>query len=60
MAKRIIWTNSAKKSRQEILEYWNKHNESKAYSQKLSNLFRKKITLLKSENYLGNLQILKM
>lgn len=53
MAKRIIWTNTAKKSRQEILEYWSKHNQSKAYSKKLSKLFRKKIALLKSEHYFG-------
>lgn len=53
MAKRIIWTNTAKKARREILEYWIEHNRSNSYSKKLSGLFKKKIALLKSEVYLG-------
>jgi|SRR5665647_730247 len=53
MAKRIIWTNTAKKARRGILEYWIKHNQSNTYSKKLSKLFRKKTALLQSEAYLG-------
>ena len=53
MAKQVIWTNTAKKSRQEILEYWSKHNESKVYAKKLSKLFSNKVALLKSEHYSG-------
>jgi hypothetical protein len=36
MAKRIIWTNTAKKARREILQYWINHNGSNIYSKKLS------------------------
>ena len=43
MAKRVIWTATAKKARREILEYWMIRNESNAYSKKLSLLFREKI-----------------
>ena len=53
MAKRIIWTNTAKKSRREILQYWIDHNGSDTYSKKLSKLFRNKVALLKSEHYHG-------
>ncbi len=35
MAKQIIWTNTAKKSRREILQYWIDHNRSDIYSKKL-------------------------
>lgn len=31
MVKRIVWTETAKKARREILEYWIKHNGSKTY-----------------------------
>lgn len=53
MAKRVIWTNTSKKARREILEYWIKRNHSNSYSKKLSKLFRKKTALLQSEAYLG-------
>ena len=53
MVKRIKWTNTAKKDRREILEFWNKRNNSNSYSKKLSFLFKKKISLLKSGVYLG-------
>ena len=53
MAKRVIWTNTAKKARQEILAYWIEHNQSKDYSKKLSGLFRKKVEHLRIQNYLG-------
>jgi hypothetical protein len=53
MAKRVVWTNTAKKSRQEILEYWAVRNKSKTYPRKLSLLFTEKVNLIKSENYVG-------
>ncbi len=42
MAKRIIWTKTAKKSRQEILKYWSKHNGTKGYSKNCQNYSEKK------------------
>jgi len=53
MVKRIIWTNTAKKARTEILQYWIKHNRSSVYSKKLSKLLRQKVELLQSEHYFG-------
>ncbi len=53
MAKRVIWTNTAKKARRAILEYWITHNRSKTYSKKLSVLLREKINLIESKNYIG-------
>ena len=53
MAKRVVWSNTAKKARRDILEYWIKHNGSSTYSKRLSRLFRLKISLLQSEHYLG-------
>ena len=53
MAKRIVWTNTAKKARRDILAYWMEHNGWKTYSQKLSGLFKEKIALLQSGRYLG-------
>ncbi len=52
MAKRVIWTNTAK-TRRNILEYWITHNQSKTYSKKLSVLLKEKIDLIKSQNYIG-------
>jgi toxin YoeB len=53
MVKRVVWTNTAKKARQEILEYWIKHNGSDGYSRRLSKLFRIKVALLQSGHYMG-------
>jgi toxin YoeB len=53
MAKRVVWTATAKKARREILEYWIARNGSKTYSRKLSLLFRRKIDLLGTQHYLG-------
>lgn len=53
MAKQIIWTNTAKKARREILQYWIRHNGSNVYSKKLSQLIREKVLLIQSEHYLG-------
>lgn len=53
MAKRVIWTNTARKARREILEYWIKRNGSNTYSKNLSKLFRIKVALLQAGHYLG-------
>lgn len=53
MVKRIVWTNTARKARREILEYWIKHNGTNAYSKNISKLFRIKVALLQSGHYLG-------
>lgn len=53
MVKRIVWTNTAKKARRDILEYWIKHNGSNTYSKRLSRLFKIKVALLQSGHYLG-------
>ena len=39
MAERLIWTETPKISRKEILEYWINRNKSKTYSKKLNRLF---------------------
>ena len=53
MAKRVVWTETARKARRKILEYWIIRNRSKTYSQKLSVLFKEKIQLLATQNYVG-------
>ena len=53
MAKRIIWTNTAKQARHDILQFWINHNKSKTYSQKLSVLLKEKINLIRDQNYIG-------
>ncbi len=53
MAKRIVWTHTAKKARREIVDYWIKHNGSSVYSKKSSKLFRIKVSLLETNQYIG-------
>ena len=53
MVKQVIWTETAKQSRRLVLEYWIQHNKSNTYSKRLSILFREKIKLLQSQNYIG-------
>lgn len=53
MAKQVIWTNTAREARRQILEYWIHHNGSNIYSKKLSQLIRKKVRLIQSESYMG-------
>ena len=53
MAKQVIWTNTAKQARKEILQYWIRYNGSNIYSKKLSQLIRRKVKLIQSECYLG-------
>lgn len=53
MAKQVIWTRTAEKARKEILQYWIEHNNSNNYSKLLSQLIRKRVALIQSEQYLG-------
>lgn len=53
MAKRVVWTKTARDARRKILEYWIVHNGSNTYSRKLSILFKEKIQLLKLQSYIG-------
>ena len=39
MVRRLIWSVEARNSRKSIFEYWNNHNKSKVYSNKLNLLF---------------------
>lgn len=53
MAKRVVWTTSARIGRRLILEYWTKKTKSKNYSQKLSKEFNQRIDYLKKFPKLG-------
>lgn len=47
MALNVVWTKTAQSDRESIYEYWNKHNGSREYSQKLNQQIKKKIELTK-------------
>ncbi len=51
MAKKIIWSLNAQKDRRNILQYWNKRNQSNRYSIKLNKLFRDSVKIV--SNYPG-------
>jgi plasmid stabilization system protein ParE len=53
MAKRVVWTLTARNQRREILEYWIKRNGNKRYSRRISATIRKRIKYLAEFNYLG-------
>jgi plasmid stabilization system protein ParE len=53
MAKRVVWTLTARNQRREILEYWIKRNGNKRYSRRISATIRKIIKYLVEFNYLG-------
>ena len=54
MAKRkIIWSDEAKKSFGEILDFYIQRNGNKRYSQELSKQLKKIISYLQKSNYLG-------
>jgi plasmid stabilization system protein ParE len=53
VAKRVIWTETAKNARRDILKFWILHNKSNTYSKKLARLFRSKISLIAKSEYLG-------
>ena len=53
MAKKVVWTITAKNQRREILEYWVKRNGNKSYSRRISAKIRNRIKYLAEFNYLG-------
>lgn len=46
MAKKIIWTNKAKRELIDILKYWVERNQSKTFSIKLNNLITEQLQLI--------------
>lgn len=53
MAKQIIWSLRAQKDKKEIYKYWSERNKSNSYSQKLNQLFKEAIQLLREHPYIG-------
>lgn len=54
MARRkIIWSHKAKIKHLEILEFYYRRNQSRAYSQKIYREFKKSVRLLKKQPRLG-------
>ncbi|WP_310557094.1 type II toxin-antitoxin system RelE/ParE family toxin [Flavobacterium sp.] len=46
MVRRLIWSVEARNSRKNIFEYWNNHNKSKAYSNRLNLLFNHNLKIV--------------
>ncbi len=59
MAKKIIWSKTAKVSKQEILSYWNQRNKSKRFSQKLNTLIHDSVKSIKAFPTSGKLTNIK-
>jgi toxin YoeB len=53
MAKQIIWSLRAQKDKKEIFKYWSQRNKSNRYSNKLNQLFKEAILLLREHPYIG-------
>ena len=49
----ILWTNTAKRQRDSIFEYWNNRNKSNLYSKKLNTLIYERTALLKTFPEMG-------
>lgn len=54
VARRIIWTATAKLQLQEIFEYFNFRNKSKTYSLKLNRIIQSEIKSLLLQSNIGN------
>lgn len=50
---KVFWTQTAKRQRDYIFDYWNTRNKSKSYSKKLNLAIIKKIQLLKFHPEMG-------
>ncbi len=55
MAKKIIWSLNAQKDRKNILQYWNKKNQSNRYSIKLNKLFKDAVKIILNYPGIGKL-----
>ncbi|MGM0581726.1 MAG: type II toxin-antitoxin system RelE/ParE family toxin [Bacteroidota bacterium] len=53
MAKKVIWTDTAKTQRKDILEFWFRRTGNKKYSVKISKFIRRKVKHLSKYNHLG-------
>ncbi|MCW3126830.1 MAG: type toxin-antitoxin system RelE/ParE family toxin [Bacteroidetes bacterium] len=53
MAWKVGWSQRAQSQRKAIFEYWNQHNQSYAYSEKLDRYINDTINVLKEYPYLG-------
>jgi addiction module RelE/StbE family toxin len=53
MVKQIIWTLRAQKEKKEIFKYWSERNKLNRYSQKLNQLFKEAIHLIRQHHYIG-------
>ena len=49
----ISWTQTAKRQRNHIFDYWNKRNKSTSYSRKLNLSIRERTELLKTHPEMG-------
>lgn len=50
---KVFWTQTAKRQRDHIFDYWNTRNKSKSYSKKLNLAIIEKIQLLKTHPEMG-------
>ena len=53
MAKQIIWTDTARFQRRQVLEYWEKRNGNKNYSRKISGWIRDRVLIIKAYHFIG-------
>ena len=53
MAWQIIWSARAQKDRENIFQFWNDHNGSTNFSQKLYDLFNNNFDILKTRPFIG-------
>ena len=53
MATQVVWTKTAIRQRQSILEYWAERNGNKRYCKKISKLVRNRIRFQVEFNYAG-------
>lgn len=53
MVRRVIWTPRAQEEKKEVLKYWIRRTQSKAYSRKLNLLVREAIRLIKEYPQIG-------
>ena len=51
MAKRIIWSERAKRERRRILGYWEEVTGNKRYSKKLARHFNNTVTVIANHNF---------
>ena len=49
----VFWTKTAIDQRNYIFQYWNTHNKSTSYSQKLNKRIKERIEILKSHPGIG-------